>query len=231
MSTLEEQNPEAKIAKIEAKTKTLEELEEDKLKAEIAKIEAETEALGRSPFRDPKVLVSLLIVISGFATTAYNWYNASAREETALVEEQGSISYSEGLGKRLNTVDSLYQLALKQLPENVAAAGIIDTVAKLPTKVVIQFRGRLTRELMTALQGEFNSLGMPAPRPERIDKEYQNSVRYFNLSDSSLVDPVRDFITIFFREKGCPINNIVSKFLEPKAPKGQIEVWIHHSCR
>ncbi len=85
MSTLEEQNPEAKIATIEAKTKTL---EEQKLEAEIAKIKAETEALSRSLFLNPRVWISLVGLLLALATTTVNWIGARTGEQTAKAGEQ-----------------------------------------------------------------------------------------------------------------------------------------------
>ena len=211
MSALEEQKPEAEIAKTEAETKTLEELEEDKLKAEIAKIKAETKALKRPAILKPSAMIPLVVAIAGLVTTTSQWMDAREGEQTAKVEEQGSQNYSMGLKMRLDLIDSLYQGVLEQNPENVAVARISNVVANLPEKVVIHFRGSLTRELMTALQGEFNRQGMPAPRPERIDGSYENNVRFFHSSDASLVDPVLNVISSFFQDKECPIDMSVAK--------------------
>ena len=204
-------------------------LEERKLEAEIAKIEAETKALKRPAILKPSAMIPLVVALAGLFTTTFQWIEAREGEKEARVEEQGSQNYSGGLQMRLDLIDSLYQGVLEQNPENVAAARISNVVANLPEKVVIHFRGSLTRELMTALQGEFNRQGIPAPRPERIDGGYENNVRYFHSSDQSFVDPVRNVITSFFQDKECPID-IGPRFLDLEAPKGQIEVWIHHSC-
>ncbi len=226
MSALKEQNPEANIAKTEAKT--LEQLEEDKLKAEIAKIEAETKVLKRRTIFNPSAWIPLVVAIVGLLGTTSQWittWNELGEKNEQLVQD--SVGYESQIKGLVNRIE-LGSFSASDDPDSIAA--VVNAVAKLPEKVVIQFQGSLTREFMTALQGEFNSQGMPAPRPERIGGGYRNSVRYFHSSDAALAIPVLDVITDFYQDKGCPINITVQKFLELPSPKGQIEVWIIQNC-
>lgn len=106
---------------------------------------------------------------------------------------------------------------------------------KLETQgiVYIQFQGSLERNSMKQLAKLYQQKGFQAPGVERIAGNYRNEVRYFNPSDAELASQVATIAQNFFAQKSCPIENIKLQKLtnNNNVPKGQIELWIHHSCR
>lgn len=106
---------------------------------------------------------------------------------------------------------------------------------KLETQgiVYIQFQGSLERNSMKQLAKLYQQKGFQAPGVERIAGDYRNEVRYFNPSDAELASQVATIAQNFFAQKSCPIENIKLNPLKNNnnVPKGQIELWIHHSCR
>ena len=106
---------------------------------------------------------------------------------------------------------------------------------KLETQgiVYIQFQGSLERNSMKQLAKLYQQKGFQAPGVERIASNYRNEVRYFNPSDAELASQVATIAQNFFAQKSCPIENIKLQKLtnNNNVPKGQIELWIHHSCR
>ncbi|NCR53145.1 MAG: hypothetical protein GPJ10_06845 [Microcystis aeruginosa L211-07] len=106
---------------------------------------------------------------------------------------------------------------------------------KLETQgiVYIQFQGSLERNSMKQLAKLYQQKGFQAPGVERIAGDYRNEVRYFNPSDAELASQVATIAQNFFAQKSCPIENIKLQKLtnNNNVPKGQIELWIHHSCR
>ncbi|TRU52492.1 MAG: hypothetical protein EWV91_03515 [Microcystis aeruginosa Ma_QC_Ca_00000000_S207] len=106
---------------------------------------------------------------------------------------------------------------------------------KLETQgiVYIQFQGSLERNSMKQLAKLYQQKGFQAPGVERIAGNYRNEVRYFNPSDAELASQVATIAQNFFAQKSCPIENIKLQQLtnNNNVPKGQIELWIHHSCR
>ena len=105
---------------------------------------------------------------------------------------------------------------------------------KLETQgiVYIQFQGSLERNSMKQLAKLYQQKGFQAPGVERIAGDYRNEVRYFNPSDAELASQVATIAQNFFAQKSCPIENIKLNPLKNNnnVPKGQIELWIHHSC-
>ncbi|CCI21339.1 hypothetical protein [Microcystis aeruginosa] len=106
---------------------------------------------------------------------------------------------------------------------------------KLETQgiVYIQFQGSLERNSMKQLAKLYQQKGFQAPGVERIAGNYRNEVHYFNPSDAELASQVATIAQNFFAQKSCPIENIKLQKLtnNNNVPKGQIELWIHHSCR
>lgn len=106
---------------------------------------------------------------------------------------------------------------------------------KLETQgiVYIQFQGSLERNSMKQLAKLYQQKGFQAPGVERIAGDYRNEVRYFNPSDAELASQVATIAQNFFAQKSCPIENIKLNPLKNNnnVPKGQIELWIHHSCK
>ncbi|TRU83279.1 MAG: hypothetical protein EWV76_18210 [Microcystis novacekii Mn_MB_F_20050700_S1] len=105
---------------------------------------------------------------------------------------------------------------------------------KLETQgiVYIQFQGSLERNSMKELAKLYQQKGFQAPGVERIAGHYRNEVR-FNPSDAELASQVATIAQNFFDQKSCPIENIKLNPLKKNnnVPKGQIELWIHHSCK
>ncbi|TRU71845.1 MAG: hypothetical protein EWV55_16080 [Microcystis viridis Mv_BB_P_19951000_S69] len=105
---------------------------------------------------------------------------------------------------------------------------------KLETQgiVYIQFQGSLERNSMKELAKLYQQKGFQAPGVERIAGNYRNEVR-FNPSDAELASQVATIAQNFFDQKSCPIENIKLNPLKKNnnVPKGQIELWIHHSCK
>ncbi len=87
--------------------------------------------------------------------------------------------------------------------------------------------------MITKLQDRLNNFGILAPRPERVDEDFENSIRYFHESDIELARRVAEIAEDFFRENDCSAAFGEPKFLShlsSKAPRGQVEIWIHQSC-
>lgn len=102
--------------------------------------------------------------------------------------------------------------------------------------VYIQFRGTLQRTLMRQLQEQLQAENYQAPGVERVAGSYGNSVRYFFSEDSDTADKVSAIVNRFFVLKGCPLSPPGSpQLVDPRSlsatpARGQIEIWIHHSC-
>lgn len=209
---------------------SLEQLEKRRIQLEISKLEAETEkllietkALKKPLIFRPSALIPVLVGIVTLMGSGLQLYKTDQELTKSTQSNQGLESYNKGLQTQLE----------KQHDDTPKVDENESIIPKLPTRVSIQFRGDINRELITAFQEQFNNLGMPAPRPERIASEYENSIRYFHGADSNISADVQRITEEFFREHNCPIN-INSKLMtgfEDKVKKGVIEVWIHHVCQ
>lgn len=209
----------------------LEQLEERRIQLEISKLEAETEkllietkALKKPLIFRPSALIPVLVGIVTLVGSGLQLYKTDQELTKSTQSNQGLESYNKGLKTKLEKQDD---------EDNSKTSKSESSIAKLPTRVSIQFRGDISRELITEFQEQFNNLGMPAPRPERIASDYENSIRYFHGADNTISADVLKITEEFFRGHDCPIN-LNAKLMtgyEDTVKKGVVEVWIHHVCQ
>lgn len=227
-----------------------------KLKAETEKLELETLALKRPIFFRPAAFVPVLVGLMTIAGSISQWYQTNEQLKVTTADNRGLQSFNKGLEKSLeikatnqpskiqksileqweknpdllNNLDKKSSEELKVVVKEITESSSNDSI--LPTRVSIQFRGSITRELITSLQETFNSLGMPAPRPERIAENYKNSIRYYYPQDSKVAQEVKKVTEEFFDNNGCSLKTDAKLMTgyEDSVKNGVIEVWIHHSC-
>lgn len=160
--------------------------------------------------------------------------------EIQIIKQESRRKRQQELLARLEKQIEEKRILLAQIeqPDEVKEIDrkIAETVSELksPEIVYVQFRGSLKRELMNDLMKSFDDQGMPVPGVERVAGEYGNSVRYFHESDRESAEKVKRSAIDFFAAKDCPISEI--EFLdlsksEFKVKEGQLELWIHHSCK
>jgi DNA repair exonuclease SbcCD ATPase subunit len=169
-----------------------------------------------------------------------NLKSESQKVEFELSEKKAELSRQQELltqlEKQINQRKELVAAGPEPLKVQEIDQQIQQTVKELktPRVVYLQFRGDLTRELMNTLKDYLSSQGIPTPGVERVSGDYGNAIRYYHDSDKQKAEQLRDLVIKFFSDKGCPIPEMKihdisgTRFV---AEKGQLEIWLHHSCR
>lgn len=102
--------------------------------------------------------------------------------------------------------------------------------AASPKQVVyIQYKNAALQSKMNELKETLAGQGFFAPGVEHVDRNYANSIRYFNKEDAAQAAQIAQMVSDFFKACGGPAFSPV-EFKGFKAPKGQIEVWINLDC-
>lgn len=81
------------------------------------------------------------------------------------------------------------------------------------------------------MRGTFQQQDWIAPPALRVDGNYENNLKYFNESDQSIAQEIKQKTEQFLAKKKCNKNTInLDKKTNSNREEGQIEIWIHSSC-
>lgn len=225
-------------------------LKEKKLQAEIDKINAEKDKILQEAENLKKTTIwslranfvsiiggvfigglGILALITGSQQMALQEKLVDTQKKELLELEKIKKQQSREIKQKSQEITELQ----KNIDEKKKAYTDLVKQTKLETQgiVYIQFQGSLERNSMKQLAKLYQQKGFQAPGVERIAGNYRNEVRYFNPSDAGLASQVATIAQNFFAQKSCPIENIKLNPLKNNnnVPKGQIELWIHHSCK
>ncbi len=146
---------------------------------------------------------------------------ANVNEQVAQVEEQVQAALAT------TTIGAAGRGALTDVAQ--AAGEIASNLARLNKIVYLQFKGDMSREIMQGLQDKLRSAGYSVPGIERIDRVYENEVRYFGAADELLAKDVASIALAYFRDVCGRDVDIPVKAI-PASSTSPIEVWISLNC-
>lgn len=112
------------------------------------------------------------------------------------------------------------------------AASVARDSAAAARVVYIQYRGSVPRSLAEQVRARLAELGFHAPGVERIDRDFDNSVRYFHADDASAAEELARRAGALLAERGCPADFPVQDMTRGgfAVPRGQVELWIDLTC-
>jgi hypothetical protein len=228
----------------------------DKTHAERKKIDKEAEAVGtqvKNGFWSEaiKILGGVMLGIGG-VVIAYTQYEVGELKAKIAKEElsKAQVERAEAEKAKKAAVADVAAAILKrdaaireQKDAEAAVAefkkSLVQTTntrrnakpSEAKTRLVfIQFRGDLSRELITDLRTALSGKFFNAPGAERVDSDYQNLVKYFNSAESNDATELASAVESFFASKGCPLKMRVVPATSEKIQNPPLEVWLHHNC-
>lgn len=181
--------------------------------------------------------VTLISIVVGLAVVGY--FSKQVKEkldQVTLLEKQSAILESKIEVKKNELADKQKELdgVLKAIEKSKANDKTNPEAGVLPV-IYTQFKGTIKRELVKELTAMLNEQGFPAPgveNVERIDKPFNNSVRFFYKEDEPLARIVAQKAKSFFESKGCTADFPLVPLLSStsNAKRGQVEIWISMNC-
>lgn len=96
--------------------------------------------------------------------------------------------------------------------------------------IYIQYRNKDNKQIIENLRSYLNNIGYNAPGVELINRDFGNSIIYFNKLDSTLANTVYSNLKQFIKDNELRLDNVEIKDYSNKGfkvVKGQIEIWLN----